>query len=133
MKPNPVVHFQLPYEDGKRVRDFYKEAFGWTSEETAPEMGGYITVATTAFDPKTMRPTTPGAINGGFYKRGDDLPAQIPNVVIAVDEMNAALKKVEAAGGKINSQPQPIPGVGMFATIIDTEGNHMVILEPAGM
>ncbi|HZS42708.1 MAG TPA: VOC family protein [Candidatus Paceibacterota bacterium] len=127
---NPVVHFQLPYEDGKRISKFYQQAFGWVTNETGPEMGNYINVGTTETDQKTMRPTTPGTINGGFYKRGDDLPSQIPNVVIAVEDINAALKKVEEAGGKINSQPQGIPGVGIFSTIIDTEGNHMVLLEP---
>jgi predicted enzyme related to lactoylglutathione lyase len=132
MKSNPVVHFQLPYEDGKRVSKFYEQAFGWKSIESSPEMGGYIIAQTTDTDEKGMI-KTPGNINGGFYKRGDGLPAQIPNVVIAVDEINAALKKVEAAGGKINSQPQDIPGVGLFSTIIDTEGNHMVVLEPRGM
>lgn len=130
---NPVVHFQLPYENKKRMMEFYNRTFGWQSQEMAPEMGGYVSVTTTQVDPKTQRPKMPGAINGGFFEKMEDKYSQMPNVVIAVNEINEVLKKVEVAGGKINSQPIEIPGVGMYATFIDTEGNHMVLLEPRGM
>ena len=26
---NPVVHFEMPYDDAARVVNFYAEAFGW--------------------------------------------------------------------------------------------------------
>jgi len=29
MKMNPVVHFEMPYTDNKRVAKFYKNVFGW--------------------------------------------------------------------------------------------------------
>jgi predicted enzyme related to lactoylglutathione lyase len=28
-KMNPVVHFEMPAKDNKRVADFYTKAFGW--------------------------------------------------------------------------------------------------------
>ena len=31
-KMNPVVHFELPAEDRKRMVDFYTKAFGWEAE-----------------------------------------------------------------------------------------------------
>jgi len=40
-----------------------------------------------------------------------------------VDSIDAALKKVESAGGKIVTPKTPIPGMGAFARIADTEGN----------
>lgn len=29
MKMNPVVHFEMPAEDKKRMSKFYTKAFGW--------------------------------------------------------------------------------------------------------
>jgi uncharacterized protein len=26
---NPVVHFEMPYDDPQRVAKFYEQAFGW--------------------------------------------------------------------------------------------------------
>ncbi len=28
-KINPVVHFEMPAEDSKRMADFYSKVFGW--------------------------------------------------------------------------------------------------------
>ena len=28
-KMNPVVHFEMPYEDRERLVKFYTQAFGW--------------------------------------------------------------------------------------------------------
>ena len=39
-----VVHFEVPFSDGKRARNFYQQAFGWKLDEI-PEMK-YTTVAT---------------------------------------------------------------------------------------
>ena len=32
-----VVHFEVPFSDGKRAKDFYQQAFGWQLNEM-PEM-----------------------------------------------------------------------------------------------
>ena len=32
-----VVHFELPYDDGERMRSFYKAAFDWNLQEI-PEL-----------------------------------------------------------------------------------------------
>jgi predicted enzyme related to lactoylglutathione lyase len=41
MSKNPVVHFEMPYKDAKRVSEFYKQAFGWGMNETGEDMGNY--------------------------------------------------------------------------------------------
>ncbi len=131
---DPVVHFELPYEDSKRAAKFYAEAFGWQPTEMGPEMGGYVTVNTSETDEKTHRPTEPGHINGGLFKRTKQ--DQVPGVTIAVKDIQAAMKKVEQAGGKIvggmqnPGQPDDIPGVGLYISCIDTEGNRVSMLQP---
>jgi predicted enzyme related to lactoylglutathione lyase len=134
---DPVVHFEMPAEDQKRMSDFYAKAFGWQTKRMGPEMGSYVVVTTTESDAKSGRPKTPGAINGGFYKKTDS--SQAPSVVIAVEDIQEAIKKVTEAGGKViggqagNGQPDEIPGVGLYASFIDSEGNRLSMLQPMGM
>lgn len=126
---NPVVHFEMPAEDKKRMAEFYTNAFGWKTQMLGPEMGEYVVAHTTETDEKGMV-KTPGAINGGFYQKGPDVAMNYPSVVISVENLEASMKKVTDAGGRIVGEPQPIPGVGRFVSIVDTEGNRVSILEP---
>ncbi len=101
MKMDPVVHFEMPAKDKSRMRKFYETAFGWQTEQLGEEMSEYVVVTTTESDEKTGLPRRPGAINGGFYQRTDDPLPQHPSVVIAVDDIEEAMKKVQEAGGKL--------------------------------
>lgn len=111
------------------MRKFYASTFGWKTEQLGPEMGDYVLVETTATD-KSRRPKTPGAINGGFYPKKDDWPAQYPSVVVAVDDIKASMKKVAAAGGKVLGEPMEIPGYGLYVSFFDTEGNRVSQMQP---
>jgi len=125
---NPVVHFEMPATDRKRMAGFYSKAFGWQAQMLGPEMGDYVVVTTTETDENG--PKKPGAINGGFYPKKDDWPAQYPAVVIAVDDIKTSMKKVADAGGKVLGDPMDIPGVGTYVSFYDTEGNRASILQP---
>ena len=70
---NPVVHFEMPYNDRSRMARFYEQAFGWRTEALGKEMANYVLATTTETD--DGRPKQPGAINGGFYERKADWPA----------------------------------------------------------
>jgi uncharacterized protein len=96
---NPVIHFEMPAEDKKRMAGFYIRAFGWQTPQLGPEMGEYVVVTTTESDEKG--PKKPGAINGGFFQKTSDMPSQYPSVVIRVDDIKEHMKKVEQAGGKV--------------------------------
>jgi len=58
--------------------------------------------------------------------------------LIAVDDIKAAMKRVEESGGKIiggqkPGEPDNIQGVGLYISFLDTEGNRVSILQPAPM
>lgn len=125
---NPVIHFEMPAEDKKRMSEFYTRAFGWQTKQLGPEMGEYVFVTTTESDDKG--PKKPGAINGGFFQKTDDKPSQYPSVVIHVDDIKEHMKKVEEAGGKVIGEPWDIPGVGLYVSFFDTEGNRVSMLQP---
>jgi predicted enzyme related to lactoylglutathione lyase len=126
---NPVVHFEMPAENRKRMADFYAKVFGWKTQQLGEEMGNYVVVTTTDSD-GNGRPKTPGTINGGFFQKTDDKNSQYPSVVIAVDDIREQMKNVEKAGGKVLGGPHEIPGVGSYASFLDTEGNRVSMIQP---
>ena len=122
-----VVHFEMPYDDRKRIGKFYKTVFGWKIQMLGEDMGNYV-VATTA-ESDENGPKEPGRINGGFYKR-EPGEAMCPSFVIAVDDINRAAKKITDAGGRMVGTVMEIPGIGRYANFADTEGNQLSILQP---
>lgn len=133
MSKNPVVHFEMPAKDRKRVADFYTKAFGWKMNQLGPDMGNYIVAQTAETDENNMV-KTPGTINGGFWETQEAAP---PHVVIAVEDIEAAMKNVEEAGGKLldgmsgKGKIDDISGIGKFVSFEDTEGNRVGMLQPA--
>lgn len=94
-KMNPVVHFEMPAEDRKRMSDFYSNVFGWQTKLL-----------------------------------GEEMPAQYPSIVISVDNIKESIQKVTKAKGKVLGEPMEIPGVGIYISFIDTEGNQVSLLQP---
>ena len=125
---NPVVHFEMPYDDRKRMAKFYASAFGWQTQLLDEDMGNYVLATTTETDEKG--PKQPGAINGGFFPKKPDWPAQHPSIVIAVEDIKDAVRRVTDGGGKVLGEPMEIPGVGQYVSFTDTEGNRVSILQP---
>jgi uncharacterized protein len=135
---NPVVHFEMGYEDKDRMVKFYESAFGWKMQRMGPDMGDYVVAQTSETDENGMIKRN-RAINGGFYKKTDDPLSQAPSVVVAVKDIQAAMKAVVAAGGKIlgstsqngehTMEPQMIPGIGLWISAMDTENNRFSMLQ----
>lgn len=133
MKSSPVVHFEMPYEDRQRMADFYTKAFGWQANLLGEDFGNYVVVMTGETDEKTQQPKKAGMINGGFFETTKE--KQAPSIVIGVEDIRAAMKKVGETGGKVlggqkSGEPDDIPGVGLYASFIDTEGNRVGMLQP---
>ncbi len=129
---NPVVHFEMPYDDSGRIGKFYQAAFGWKIKNLGEKMGDYVLVTTTE-SKSDGTPKDSGKINGGFFPKKADWPAQYPNVVIAIDDINDAMDKIRGAGGEVLGEPMEIPGYGMYVSFTDTEGNRVALMEPTPM
>jgi hypothetical protein len=125
---NPVVHFEMPYDNRERMAKFYGAAFGWQAQMLGEEMGHYVVATTTETDENGSK--TPGAITGGCFQKRPDRPGQYPSVVIAVDDIEDAIRKVTDAGEKVLDDPMQIPGVGQYVAFTDTEGNRVSMLQP---
>lgn len=130
---NPVVHFEMPAEDTKRMVTFYAAAFGWTARELGKEMNNYVLVDTSERAPDRF-PKERGRINGGLFPKTDAPQSlQHPSLVIAVESITAGIERVTSAGGTIIGHPVMIPGNGMYVQFIDTEGNQLSMIEPTPM
>jgi len=119
-----VVHFEIPFDDKTRAMKFYTDAFGWKLQDM-PQMD-YV-MAVSADVGENQMPKEPGAINGGLFKRPKEAPH--PAIYVSVKSIDQSLKKIEGAGGKVVTAKTPIPGMGAFARVADTEGNVIGLFE----
>src|SRR5688572_270839 len=131
MKKNPVVHFEMPYENAERLAKFYNQAFGWEMNNLGSQMNDYVTATTSDVDENQMV-KAPGTINGGFFPKAPEIPPY-PSVVISVDDIKDAMQKITNSGGKLLGEPVEIPGIGQYVNFTDTEGNRVSILQPRSM
>ena len=120
-----VVHFEVPFDDGDRARAFYNGAFGWTIM-AMPEMN--YTMVSTGPTTENAGPSEPGYIGGGLTERNEFL--QGPVITVGVEDIDAALAKVEQLGGKTVKPRQDIGGgMGFTAYFTDPEGNLMGLFQ----
>lgn len=112
--PNSPVHFEIPADDIKRAKKFYEKALGWKIAD--PFKMNYFFV--------TTKEKGEEGINGGLMQR---MNAGQPFMnYIAVTSIDAAIKKVEKAGGKVALPKMEIGNnMGWIAAFQDTEGNLM--------
>jgi predicted enzyme related to lactoylglutathione lyase len=121
-----VVHFEIPFDgDGNRAREFYRAAFGW---EVAEMPGMSYTLVTTG-PSGDEGPTEPGYIGGGMWRR--DSPDDSPVIVIDVEDIDAALAKIESLGGQTIIPRQSVGEMGFAAYFKDVEGNKMGLWQTA--
>ena len=122
-----VVHFEVPFSDGDRARNFYQQAFGWQLNEI-PEMM-YTTVSTGPVAENGM-PAEPGFIGGGMFERGAASP-QGPVITIDVKSIDDALATIRSLGGEAVGEKMQVGEMGSAAYFTDTEGNIMGLWESA--
>jgi predicted enzyme related to lactoylglutathione lyase len=120
-----VVHFEIPVDNLERAKKFYKSAFDW-GMNPVPEME-YTLLGTVEVDEKTQMPKESGAINGGMTQRDNTI--KNPVITISVEDIDAAMKKIEGLGGKIVQGKMEVPNMGITAYFQDTEGNIMGLFQ----
>lgn len=109
---NPVMWFEIAGKNGEKLSEFYRSLFGW---EISPETNGI----------HLCDPSPDQGIKGHIFPTTDDMPyTNHVTIYISVEDLQAAVAKVESKGGKILIPPQEIPDFGgSFAMILDPSGN----------
>jgi predicted enzyme related to lactoylglutathione lyase len=106
--PNPVVHFEILGPDSTALQRFYGDLFDWKIDASNPMNYGLV---------DTGEGKTSGGIASG--QNGESGVA----VYIQVDDLQAALDRIEAAGGRTVVPPTEIPNMVTFAQFADPAGN----------
>jgi predicted enzyme related to lactoylglutathione lyase len=111
---NGICHIEIPSKDFEKAKKFYGDVFGWEFQ-----MMGEM-------DYMTFKP--PDGPGGGFDKSLEIASKPNLHIYIEVDNIDAALKKVEGAGGTtVKEKTQITPEYGYFAIFSDLEGNKISI------
>lgn len=121
-----VVHFEIPFDDGDRARAFYREAFGWQITEIP---GLHYSMVQTGPTAESGFPAESGYIGGGMLRR--ESPTDRPVITVDVDDIDAALAKIEELGGMAVLGRQDVGGMGWAAYFKDVEGNLMGLWQAA--
>lgn len=106
-----VIHFEIPAADPERAAAFYTKAFGWKIEKWPGPMEYWMV--------NTGDEKTPG-INGGLMKNTN---VKTTTNTIGVESVDKAIETATKAGAKLVMPKTPIPTIGYFAYLQDTEGN----------
>lgn len=114
-----IVHFDIPADEPARARSFYAALFGWKFN-VPPGYPDFSLIETTGPDGR------PG-IGGGLGRRGE--PGQTITLYFGVEGLESYLPKVRSAGGTIVMPPTVVPGYGVLAICMDTEGNRFGLWE----
>ena len=123
-----IVHFEIPADQPERAAEFYRKLFGWDIQQFEGSAAGgmeYWMVRTVPTDAEG-RPVRPG-VNGGLMRRM--YPNQPPVNYINVENVNDAVSRAEELGAKVLMGKTPVPGMGWFAQLTDTEGNLFAVWE----
>jgi len=105
-------YLELPVADTGRAKEFYAAAFGWTFADFGPSYAA----------------TTTGDTDIGFQADAEEKTASaLP--VIEVDDLEAALAAIEAAGGTITAPIFAFPGGRRFH-FRDPDGHELAAVRP---
>jgi uncharacterized protein len=122
-----VVHFEIPFDDADRARNFYRDVFDWEITPM-PEMN-YNMVSTGPTSNEGM-PSEPGYIGGGMMQR--EAPVKSPVLTLGVDDIDASIVAIEKNGGSAVGEKLPVGDMGFAAYFKDSEGNLMGLWQSAG-
>lgn len=118
-----VQHFEIPADDLARGRKFYETVFGWRTQDFPMADGStYVGLHTGPTDERGMTEGN-NFINGGMFKRGGNFAATAPVITPVVENLDATIEKVQAAGGQVVEGKKEVEGMGWYAYVKESEGN----------
>ena len=114
----PVVHFEVIGKDGEQLQRFYAELFGWKIDADNPlKYGSVGDAGITGGIASGQRPDYGGHVT--FY--------------VGVADVEAALTKAEALGGRRLFGPAPVPGTEIeLGQFTDPEGHLIGLMKSVG-
>lgn len=110
--PARLNYLELPVADLPAVRGFYAAAFGWRFADFGP----------------TYAATVTGDTDVGLQADAGEATRQLLPVV-QVDDLDASLAAIAAAGGTVTTPPFTFPGGRRFH-FRDPAGHELAVMQP---
>jgi predicted enzyme related to lactoylglutathione lyase len=104
--------------DPDTTRAFYGELFGWTSEETGPEFGGYVNFS------------KDGVRVAGCMRNGEAATPDFWSIYLAVEDAKATVDAAQAHGGQVLVPAMDVGELGIMAVLADSGGAGIGIWQP---
>lgn len=111
---NAVVHFEIMGGEADELQRFYIELFGWKINADNPMNYRMVQAGE-------------GGIGGGVGPAAGG--ERFVTVYVEVDDLQEALDRAEAAGGKTLMAPTDVPGGPRLALFLDPAGNRMGLVQ----
>jgi predicted enzyme related to lactoylglutathione lyase len=105
------------------AKKFYGDTLGWTFEAMPMPEGSYWIAK------------MGGTTVGGMFTMSGPMFEGVPEhwfSYVGVDDVDARVKKISAAGGKVCREPFDIPNVGRIAIVQDPGGAMLGWMTPTG-
>jgi uncharacterized protein len=118
------VWYEYMGDDLNAAVDFYVPVVGWTAKDAGMAEFAYeiVSAGSTMVAGMMHIPAEARAMGARPSWLG----------YIWVEDVDKALPKLTAAGGKVFKQPADIPGVGRFAVVADPDGAAFMLFRDAG-
>ena len=109
--------YELQTTDAAAAEAFYCKVVGWSAEHMGPRPEGY-----------TVFNTAKGGVAGMMTLGAGEGPVRWVGYV-AVDDVDAYVEKVKAAGGSKRQPAVDVPGMLRFAGVADPQGTAFVVFK----
>ena len=113
---SPVVHWQMLSADPQATATFYRELFGW--QVSSANGLGYRSIA-----------ADEGGIGGGIWPAPPGAPEMV-QLYVQVPDIDAALARIEALGGRTLLPRQVLPDGDAMALALDPLGRSFGLMTP---
>jgi predicted enzyme related to lactoylglutathione lyase len=122
-----VSHYEIPAHDLERAARFYREVFGWTVDPLSWGGQPYYRVRGSALPQEGGRE----GIEGGLTAAGQGVDQPLLMIHLSGITLDDCLRKVEAAGGRVEMPPTAVAAMGFWARFRDSEGNLLGLWQSA--
>jgi uncharacterized protein len=120
-KPGRVGWHELVAADREKAFAFYSEIFGWQKGDA--EISETVTYQLFS---------AAGLTAGGMYTKHPEQPLPFWLFYINVEDIDAALERVKAGGGRVFEGPDELPGGSLIARCADPQGAAFALQGKAG-
>lgn len=122
---NNFIWYELLTTDPAAAAKFYGAVIGWTCNDSGQSSIQYWQFRMGDAFVGGMMALPPGAAATGMP------PCWLG--YINVDDLEAAVASIKAAGGEVHMPPTEVPGVGRFAMMSDPQGAIFYVMKPIGV